>query len=370
VSSPSWPWRPAQAPATFSLLEKRLTSAFESGDREDFAETLRRAALGFPAEPSFALLAGAEGVRYRTPGTGRWLSRAMTLAPGWGGPHAEAALALLNVGNRNQAILELGAAAARDLPGARKVTCLFVPRVGAAIANAAPSDPVQRLRFLDQAASCPGATPEFAEKMDADILAAGKLSPETRYARLRIARRALAARDADKAIGALERMSLSNPKDADLGALYAHALLSAGRHSDALRALDRLRKASPTTDEPLRVEAHVRAKLGDIEGSKKVIEKLRGRAHARGEALASVSLLEADIEEGLGHMHRALTALEDAMRYRATPHTLARIARVAESAGLTGRARTAHRSLCEGRMDGVRRAEHCQALDRLEKNGP
>ena len=88
-------------------LEMKSRAALEQGNEEAARELSRRGLSLHPSEPIFALTGAEVSIRERDGSAGRWINRAQSLAPLWSTPHLLAARWLYDLGQRDQALVEI-----------------------------------------------------------------------------------------------------------------------------------------------------------------------------------------------------------------------------------------------------------------------
>ena len=115
-----------------------LRSRIEARDRAAFSARLHDAVRLHPVEPRFAVLAAGEAIAHRDRRALSWINRGMRLAPGWTAPHLQAFQFLWLNGRRDQALLELRAAAEIEPTSVGKYVCSIAHAGSAAVLRAAP----------------------------------------------------------------------------------------------------------------------------------------------------------------------------------------------------------------------------------------
>lgn len=296
-----------------------------------------------PLEPSLVLLEAWSIDARREPDTGRWINRAMQLAPLWPGPHLLAARSLWRSGHRSQAALEAREAEDRRANSSLGDVCAWLlsgADVGYAL-SAAPRDGPRAAAFYDAVAGCIGPTHPATTALDHRIR---QLAPRAAGPLVRAAASGL---DEDR-VPTLEsawRMARDPEDRLRVGLLLADALAGADRLEDAAEVLDQL---SDLQDEPTWMQARLRVAIRrrDEETATSILGRLRGRAGGSAAALARVHILEATMRREAGSLNRALAALEEAQRISPDPSTLRTIAGVASAAGLEARSQRALERLC------------------------
>lgn len=332
----------ASAGAASFVYEDALVASLEIRDREAFRATLREAVAHHPAEPSFALLAGAEAVIHGDRSAGRWLGRSMRLAPTWPEPHRFAAEGLLRIGALDQALLEIREAAVR-MPGAgAPLLCrLLRVRPDAALVDRAAPPPPHRAEFLETVASC--APPGPVQAAIDGLMLEGPHPPLA--VRIRQVLRLLAAGNRDGALTELRTLETHGVSPRNRLAL-ASAFLRAGAPKDALTVLARVPNEGSDRRSLLVLRAKAHASLGHTDAMRATVDELKAEASASPERLAEAFELLGGLEQSLGHSAVALRELDRACRIAPTPSRLLRVARAAERLGDPVRAYRAYADLC------------------------
>lgn len=291
-------------------LTHELRAHFAAREREAFARTLARAAPLHPARPEIAFLAAEEALAHGDVRAGRWINRAMQLAPGWAGPHVQAMRWLWNTGRTGQALVELRLAAERDVHSVRPHLCDLASYDPDGVVQATPTGP-SGATFLEVASGCFAADSPGGRRID-DALE--RRFPKHPWSRLRNAERALAAGDPKRALELSREAFAAAPEQAE-------------------RALE--------------IEARAHARAGAPEAMRAALERLRGTIGARPDRLAAAMRLEAELEVGLGNLGRALVVHEQSYRITNDTDALWRAAEIAERIGDRRRAARAYDELCE-----------------------
>ncbi|MDH5674595.1 MAG: hypothetical protein OEZ06_20880 [Myxococcales bacterium] len=325
---------------------RALRSSLEAGNRAAFRDQLGAALELHPADPELPMLAAAEALKRRDRGAGRWINRAMAVAPSWPSPHLQAAEWLWQLGRRDQALLELREAARLSTASARAHVCRLARADPGVVFRVAPRQREPRQALLRAVAPClHGAT-------DADALAAADRRllqelPDLVAPRLRQAKRLEHDGQARAARDLFERVATEHPGDLGAQIALAEHLLSNRAAREALvtceRAIERV--AQPQRLVELQARAH--AQLGDAEGMRRSAERLRGMAAGDATALARAFAFWGRLEQTQGNTGRALHAFEEANRIKEDAGTLSSVAALAEALGDSRRAARAYRRLCE-----------------------
>lgn len=336
-------------------LQAQLERELLDGEHEAFAATLERAVSTHPAEPTFFLLGGAEAVVRDDPAALPWLNQAMRAADGWSGPHAEAARFFARRGAYGQAFVEVREAELRQAGSAFDVACAVLEERPATLDTFVRVTRVDDVGtgIMDRVAHCLPLDSSVAVALDAQLLEAGG-----ERARMRQARRGLAAGDHDEALASLASL---DGTDEEVALLTAQIALAARRPADAVEALER---SSTTSTRLLRLLAMAQARAGRMDDMHATIERLRGRAAGRADAVAEAWVLQGRLERSQNNDGAAMRCFERAHRIAPTSGAGAEIADLAEALGDLARAFRAHSEICLREGPG---SAHCAARDRLER---
>jgi tetratricopeptide (TPR) repeat protein len=352
----------ALSPGLSWMRSDFLARAAESWG-EEVPETLEAAVRDHPLDAGLVLLMAWQAHRAQRSDAGRWLNRAMDLAPDWAGPHHLAAQALWNRGRLDQAALELREAESRQPGVGRATVCqwLAAGRI-APVLRAAPQEGGLEEAFLERAASCTGVSPSAVEMIDARL---AEVAPELAAPQIRRARR---EEEPSARLGilleALERATTASDRG-DLAREIARVRIQSDDLAGAARALDEAPEEYRHSSEAWARDRLYLALLQDDETAALPLRAaLRGRALSVPPRLAAVHLLEARAFSARGDEHLALAALETAQRVHPAASTLMRIGRTAEQLDMFTRARTAFREAC--RLEGADSAA-CAALEGVDE---
>ena len=348
-----------QTGAGVEELEVELQDELARGDRHHFASVLERGLSLHPGEASLALLAGADAVRHMDPAAPRWLSRAMSLAPGWAAPHELAAWWLFKRGAVDQALLEVREGARLEPGRVKEVLCAILraqPRIEA-VSRAAPKGPNGTV-VLDLSARC--FSPDDSVVREIDELLANRDDQPTRVVRRR-AQRALRRGDLDTASVLAESLFANEPTAAH-GVLLARVQAARGRPREALAVLTQVSERGHASRDVYERQARLYASVGDHEGMQAALERVRGSAAGSSAQLARARLLEGQLEEERNQLGKAAEAFSEAHRLDPDTRALRDLARVALAMGSERRALDAWDRLCD--LDGGR-GRACTARDEL-----
>jgi tetratricopeptide (TPR) repeat protein len=325
------------------VLETRLRAAVEDHDRQEFARQLQLALPAHPREPAFPILAAVEALGQRDPAAGRFINRAMQVAPNWAAPHLLAVQWLWGLGRPGQALIELREALQRDSVSGGELLCSVLRAVPERWSDAVPERAPERIDAMNRMSECFALSSKTARAIDAHLLAE---QPGHALAVRREARRRLKANDPEAALAVL-RPLLSAPRvNGQAVAVAARALLGLGRAEELQQLLAGVRDHVDDPTALLEVEARAAAAVGDADGMRRAMARLRARALESGGSTTPGYLAQAQLEVQLGETKRALDLLDHAYRISNDTRLLRRSADLAKRAGETERARAAYRRLC------------------------
>jgi tetratricopeptide (TPR) repeat protein len=303
---------------------------------------VRSAVVGHPTEPQIALLVAWRSVRDGRPDALAWTNRAMQLAPRWTAPHALTALALVRAGSLDQALLEVREVASRDAAAGADLACRLGPvrASEASIFRAAPGGPARR-EYLERVGAC--LPDEVSRRFDARYLAE---RPGAVSALVRSARRAISGGHPDIALEHADAALAVAPRSLAALDLRVQALSTLGRHQDALTAIDVALQVAVDPARFLELRARTQQRLGQEDGMRETIERLRGRSGGVPARVSAAFGLLGQLEEQSGNLGRALHAYEEARRIGDAHRYLDAVARVAERVGDRRRAFGAYSQMC------------------------
>ena len=336
----------ALAPASLTdhrpYQQAALRAALEAGDHVRVGELAVPALLAHPGEPTLVLYAANAALQRGDPRAGRWINRAMQLAPNWSGPHELAVHWLWRAGRTDQALLELREAVARDPNVTSQLLCKILRIKRDAVAKIVPRGP-SRPVVLERSARCLGYESAEGIAIDAQLR---RDHPELPGPRLRQARRLLSSGDAEAAFREAEAVMKAYPGHARALDLAVEALHAGGRDQELLKLLPIAIVAGGDAFRMRQLEARTHARVGDAAATRRVFAQLRalcGNAPAR---RLVVLRLEAQLLPDLGDPGRALQSLREAYGISSDIKDLKTMAIVAEAAGEPHHARWARRELC------------------------
>ncbi len=340
-------------------VEQQLVKHYQDGSRDSFEALLVSAVQAHPAEPTFALLAGAEAAQHDDPDTGRWLNRAMTLAPGWASPHVVAARWLWRMGRRDQALLELREATQRSPQAAFPFLCqvMAVDPSEDTLLRAAPPSGEPKRATLERATRCPDLDRELLAVIDEVLLSE---NPDAVAPRLRAMGRRLREGDPSAALALSEEILALEPLHGDAVRLRVDALVAEGRAVAALAELDRLTADGLDREVSARSRAKAAAAAGRDDVFEAASEELRSITAHPSRRLAQSLLFLGELEESRGELAAAIRLYEEANDLDRTTPALRRVLRLSEELGNPLGAFRARQRLCV-RAGGE--GPHCVALE-------
>jgi hypothetical protein len=320
--------------------DRALRTLLERSDVHAFRARLRPALLAHPGSAVLAVLGASEATQRDESDVLAWINHSQVLAPGWAVPHMLAAQWLWNHGHRDQALLELSAAARVDLVASRHLTCAIATRDPVAVIGIADRTGNAE-RFLELASKCVGRQTAAGRQIDDALV---RIRPGATAPRLRALSRALAGGQAEQVLAVLR----SDPNllgSADGVDLEIRALASLGRPDEALRMLRSARGAMIESRAQVLLEIDLLTPLGDDAALRAAFERLRGNAHTS-EELTAAYRREAAAWKAAGRSASALAAYGAAYRISGVTSLLRDIAHAARQAGDPVRARHALAQLC------------------------
>jgi tetratricopeptide (TPR) repeat protein len=293
--------------------------------------------LAHPSEPDLPILAATDALAHGDRTAGRFINRALELAPSWTTPHAQAATWLWNGGHRSQALLELGVAVRGDIYGSRAIVCAIAARWSEGVASIA-SKTGNPVLFLEQAAQCHG----VSGAIDEALL---RYDPRSVSARSRQAQAALAVPNYDLALARAREALALDPGASAAALAEVEALRRLGRLAEARNAAERALRASPGAVQLRDVELQLLVQAGDRPALQKALAEMRSHANDAGD-LAHAYLVEGASESALSNPGAAIRAYQQAYDIGGDPEPLRRAAVLAQSLGDSARARRAYAQLC------------------------
>lgn len=341
---------------------EELRRSVETWPASGLPEELSAAVRDHPLDPGLVYLAAWQAARSGSPDAGRWINRAMELAPRWAAPHVLTAEVLRRRGLERQAALELREAEERQPGAGHELVCSWLGEGDAeAVVAASPSRPAPAMEYLLRASRCESLGASARDILNARLMA---LAPERAEPHIQMARAepvpAERVRILEEALGLVSGSDRRNAVLLELSRVHR----TQGSLAQALQALEGASDDARGREAWLRERAIVARLQEDDEVADVHFALLRGRAR-RASAVAELYLLDADAFSRRGDDTSALAALEAAQRIRPDVRTLTRLGRVAASLGRTARARTAYQRAC--RMADNPHAPACEQWRRLSE---
>jgi tetratricopeptide (TPR) repeat protein len=334
--------------ASLPVLQGAVQGALGGRDDDAFQQTLDRALLMHPAEPSLFLLGTSERRLHDAAELPQWLARTKRLAPGWPQPHMEEAAWHMMHGRVAAAAAALGRAGTLDLYVTGPFACQLASayREPQLLLSALPVQAPTRRAFLAQSSRCLDPWSTVALAVDPVLLASGPLDAE---AVRREARRRMHDRDFAAATALLTKACAQDPNNPPLAALLGRALLAQGQ---AERALDWARKLEKRVDSPrlidvgLEMRARAYAAQRQLAEMSRALDELHARKYGSAESLAEAFELRGELEAQVGRSADALVAYEQAVELAPTPRALSAAAALSDKLGMHHRAHEHYRELC------------------------
>lgn len=324
-------------------LAANLRASIRSGHRQDFRADLAHAITLHPMRPEFAVLAAAEAIATESSDAGRWINRGMQLAPGWATPHVQAVQWLWRAGRHDQAIVELGMAAARDVHALGPLLCPLAQYDPSAVTRVAPSGP-SGAEFLELASRCLAADSAGGKAIDEAL---ARSHPDRPWAQLRRIERLLTSQSTEDAVREVRAFRRAGYRGDDAALLEARALVQLHRPAEAIAVLEDAARRSAAPRALLELAARTHAALGADTAMRESLARLRGTAGGQTAGLRDAWMLEGELETGLGNTGRALRAYEEAFRITGDIDALGMAASAAERLGDTKRAYQSYSRLCD-----------------------
>jgi hypothetical protein len=339
-----------------------LSSRIDATDRAAFAALLERVVRLHPGEPRYAVVAATESLIHRDSRAPRWINRAMRLAPGWTAPHVQAFQWLWLVGHRDQALLEMRAAAEIN-PGAVATYACSIARTGSAeVLEAAPRQhAAQRADFIDVVSNCVGAEQPVSQQLDRVLL---HEFPHRPAAREREAVRLARQGNLDAALSELDALLREDPSRVATRTLKVRLLAEGKRYAEAAAsALTLTRSISLEDSAPLwQARAVALAALKDDAGWAEAIAALRRIASSNSDRLAATYELEGQLHLQRQQPGAALRSYRAAYRIKEDSKYLRAYADISTQLGDRASALWAYMELCQREPSN---AANCSTRDAL-----
>ncbi|HKU37280.1 MAG TPA: hypothetical protein VJR89_04015, partial [Polyangiales bacterium] len=348
-----------------SELDAKLRQQMHADDRPGFRATLREAMQLHPGEPQLAVIAATEALRHDDRSTAKWINHVMKLAPKWGAPHALAFQWLWSKGRRQQALLELRAAAEIDPRPWQPLTCSVARVSGNWVVAAAPSG-AERQRYLELATMCIEPTHRSAAVIDETLMAE---FPKRPIGFQRAAFRVAESGRVDEGLGMLAALLRRNPEDHRSRVGRAYILLRAQRWREAIQFIEQDLPLIPEDQRRgmLQFQGSAYAALKDEAGVKRTVERYRRLMVGTAAGFSDSYALEARLQQELDHPGSALAAFREAYRINPETRYLAEIAVLAGRLGNHAQRLWAYVELCAREPVGT---TYCAVRDQLLKTQP
>jgi tetratricopeptide (TPR) repeat protein len=330
---------------TVAALDKSLQRAMTAKDRAAFHRELTLAVTLHPAEPIFALLSAAEDIQQHDGRAGRWLNRAMQLAPGWSAPHALAFKGLWQAGQYDQALLELRRAVEIDPYADPDDVCRLARADPRFVLVAAPQN-AKRRAFLEAAGNCVGWEEPSSHPLDAALL---HEYPDSIAALERSVWRDMTAHHTDQALMTLDALQRSHPEHRRSLAIRLQVELADGRLSQVVDEADKIlpKLNEQEQSQVLSTKAIALARAGAGEQAEQAVAQVRRLASSDADRLSDSFALEGRVHLELREPGSALTSFREAFRIKEDSSYLRSIAQLAEGLGDRPQALWAYMNLCQ-----------------------
>jgi tetratricopeptide (TPR) repeat protein len=339
-----------------------LRSRIDARDRTGFSALLQDAVRLHPVEPRFAILAAGEAIMHVDRRALSWINRGMKLAPGWTAPHVQAFQFLWHNGRRDQALLELRAAAEISPISAGKYVCSIAGLGSAAILRAAPSKHRgRRADFLEIASNCVVQDEAVSQELDRMLLSE---LPHNPAALEREAMRKARQGDLDGAVRQLEAVNTRHPQRVRGRVLKVEVLMTAERYEEAAASALESARALPTEQSEAlwRMRAMALSALKDDAGSDEALGMLRSIASSDSKRLAATYALEGKLHVQRQRPGAALRSYKAAYRITEDSSYLHSYGQLSIQLGDRASALWAFMELCQRQPQ---KAKYCAKRDAL-----
>ena len=347
-------------------LEAAMRAELDSKDRTVFRNLLERAVRLYPVEPMFVVLAASEALQHRDRQALRWINRGMRLAPGWTAPHVQAFQWLWLHGRRDQALIELRAAAEIGPSGLGVYVCHVATAGAQLVLRAAPrARGTRRAEFLELASSCVGVEHPTSRQLDAVLL---REVPGNSAARERHARRLANQGKLDAALAELDALQRRDPTREGARVLRVELLFNARRYAEAARTALAVGNSLPVSAAARlwTLRARALAELGDDKGWTAAIAALRRTVSDDIDQLADTYALEGELYRRRHQSGAALRAYREAYSISDDSKYLVAYASVSTELGDRASALWAYMRLCELEPS---HASYCATRDSMMERG-
>jgi tetratricopeptide (TPR) repeat protein len=298
-----------------SSLEEEISGKISQFQPPDAVTPLIRKGLaGYPLDSMFLVLGAALAVRDNDPTAPRWLNIAFEAAPGWAGPHLQAASYLERNGRFGQAAIEFGLAVELS-PSQSGAACAFVKRHASAelVWAITPPGAANEQRLREAMADCLLQERLWAEGEKA-LLQLLERFPSSEYAHRRLVMTAGNLGHPDLAMSRAWAMFQSLPKSSASVANLAEMLTVQGSPQEALRIIDTSSKTVRDSQEVLLAEATAAARMHDERRLEDALNRVLARfgttTRTRGGLLLFASQQLTTVGNHLAALTRARTAYE------------------------------------------------------------
>ncbi len=325
-------------------LDQRLyiESLLDARRPKEALTAVREALRVHPLEPTFYLLGASARLLDRQPDAGRWIGRALWLAPYWAEGHRLAAVWLSGLGRRKQALLELAEAARLDARSLRRGSCPLIRGLRPEDVFAVAPEGAAGVTFVDYLAGCWEVDAPGMEELDAWLRRhdASLASPW-----VRAARRYHRGGEMEQAWQALREAHRRTPGDVRVLGHAAAWARSEAEYEQAARWLEEARRTVGDSMDLARIEAQLWARRGRVEPMRRAFARMRRMAGGDRRAQADVWRFRARLEAANDQPFEALGAWERAARLSGSRSDWEQVLHWAERAGRPLLVRLARRRL-------------------------
>lgn len=292
--------------------------------------------------PADGFLTGLVGHAYAersAPRAGRWLNRAMYLAPGWAEPHRLAAIWLVRMGRSDQALSEV-----------READRLRAGAGTAALCEVLAGDPdIARIRrasvdaeslteTLTRVRSCPGVDPAFTLAIDGLLVEEGTtdFGAHARYLT------ALARTEPEEARRRAEALHAAHPEEPAATAVWVDILVLVDPAAALLAARDQPSLPASTRWSLIRLAAAAH----DREAVDEFVRVIRREEAGQSSALASIDARHGQILVEMGHADAGIALIRGSIDLDPNGGGAELLLRLSIRDGRVALARSASQHLC------------------------